>query len=144
VELMVGSKSALALAKEPIFHERSKQVPLYQELLGRGEHQGRLHQHSGPARWPSHQVPWAGQVPEASRLNWDGSNSPEGATQDLGGGGLIAISLVLIYLGSLYGVVGGCCVSTLSFSIYFSISKIWCNPFLRTKQATLYVSTTCD
>ena len=30
-------------------------------------------------------VPWAGQVPGASRQDWDGSNSPEGATQGLGG-----------------------------------------------------------
>jgi len=30
------------------------------------------------------------------------------------------------------------------FSIYFSNSRICYNPFLRTKQATLYVSPTCQ
>ena len=49
VELKVDSKSALALAKNPVFHERSNthphQVPLHQRLLGGWKHQGQPHCH---------------------------------------------------------------------------------------------------
>jgi hypothetical protein len=49
VELRVDNKSALALAKNPIFHERSKHIwvryHFHSRLLGGSELQGVLHQH---------------------------------------------------------------------------------------------------
>jgi hypothetical protein len=47
VELWVDNQSALALAKNPVFHERSKQIRLryhfIRDCLAEGEHHGALH-----------------------------------------------------------------------------------------------------
>jgi hypothetical protein len=53
VELRVDSKSALALAKNLIFHERSKHIRVSYHFI-----RGVLHQHQGPACGSAHQASW--------------------------------------------------------------------------------------
>jgi hypothetical protein len=48
------------------------------------EHQGRLHQHQGPACRPTHQASWEDQVPGALLQDRDGSDFPQDDVQDLG------------------------------------------------------------
>jgi hypothetical protein len=58
VELRVDSKSALALAKNPIFHERSKHIRMRYHFI-----RGCLEEGSFKACGYAHQAPWEDQVP---------------------------------------------------------------------------------
>jgi hypothetical protein len=66
VELRVDNKSALALAKNPVFHKRSKHIQVRYHfilrLLGGSELQDVLHQHQGLACGSAHQALWKDQV----------------------------------------------------------------------------------
>jgi hypothetical protein len=61
VELKVDNKSALTLARNPVFHERNKHL----KLLGRRDCQRHLHQHCGSARGHSNEGSRASEVPGA-------------------------------------------------------------------------------
>ena len=81
----MDNKSALALAKNPVFHECSKHIRVKYHFV-----MSCLDEGSVQANYINTQDQLAdfltkslGRVPGAARYNWDDSNSPEDATQDL-------------------------------------------------------------
>jgi len=84
VELRVDSKSALALAKNPVFHERNKHIQVRYHFIRSCLEEGSVRAHYINTQ-DQLAVPWANQVPGTSRQDRDGSDTSQGATQDLGG-----------------------------------------------------------
>jgi hypothetical protein len=85
VELRVDSKSILALAKNPVFHERSKHIRVRYHFIQTCLDEGSVRANYINSEDQLADFSWADQVLGASRQDQNGSDSSQGATQDLRG-----------------------------------------------------------